>query len=173
MLNDGDWAGCLACPTSAGSNRLGWHEGFHVLLAVNPLGVITGFGFSSASTKDSPLAETFFALRACPDPCVASVGTPAQGSYAIDKGFEDEDRHQYWQEDYGAEVICTPKRNSRQPWPKPWRRWLAGISQIVEIVNGSLQHVFRLDHGRPHALEGFQVRLTAKIALHYQGFESG
>lgn len=74
MLNDGDWAGCLACPTSAGSNRLGWHEGFHVLLAVNPIGVITGFGFSSASTKDSPLAETFFALRACPDPRVTSFG---------------------------------------------------------------------------------------------------
>ena len=34
------------------SNRLGWYEGFHLLLAVKPLGMITGFGFGPASTKD-------------------------------------------------------------------------------------------------------------------------
>lgn len=33
------------------SNRLGWYEGFHVLLSVNPIGAITGFGFGPASTK--------------------------------------------------------------------------------------------------------------------------
>jgi hypothetical protein len=27
------------------SNRIGWYEGFHLLLSVNPMGVITGFGF--------------------------------------------------------------------------------------------------------------------------------
>lgn len=31
-------------------NRLGWYEGFHLLLAVNPGGVLTGFGFGPAST---------------------------------------------------------------------------------------------------------------------------
>lgn len=148
------------------SNRLGWYEGFQVLTAVNPWGVITGFGFASASTKDQPLAETFFALRANPDPRMASVGAPAQGPYVTDKGFEGEDRHRHWQQDYGAELLCAPKRNRRHPWPKPWRRWLAGIRQIVETVNNNLQHVFRLDRERPHALEGFQVRLGAKMALH-------
>jgi hypothetical protein len=34
------------------SNRLGWYEGFHMILAVNPVGVITGFGLGAASTKD-------------------------------------------------------------------------------------------------------------------------
>jgi hypothetical protein len=38
------------------SNRLGWYEGCHVLLAVNPWGMITGFGFGPASIKDQPLA---------------------------------------------------------------------------------------------------------------------
>jgi hypothetical protein len=75
------------------SNRLGWYEGFDVLLSVNPLGAITGFGFGSASTKDQPLAETFFALRAWPDPCLSSVGAPAQGPYVTDKGFEGQARH--------------------------------------------------------------------------------
>ena len=50
------------------SNSLGWYEGFCLLVAVDPAGVITGFGFASASTKDQPLAETFFALRARPNP---------------------------------------------------------------------------------------------------------
>lgn len=137
-----------------------------MLLAVNPSGVITGFGFGSASTKDQPLAETFFARRACPDPRLASVGAPARGPYVTDKGFEGEDLHRHWRQAYGAEVLCAPKRNSRHPWPKPWRRWLASIRQIVETVNASLQQVFRLDRERPHALEGFQVRLAAKMALH-------
>jgi hypothetical protein len=148
------------------SNRLGWYEGFDVLLSVNPLGAITGFGFGSASTKDQPLAETFFALRAYPDPGLRSVGAPAQGLYVTDKGFEGQVRHRYWQEVYGAVVICAPKRNSLHPWPRPWRRWLAGIRQIVETVNGCIQHVFRLDRDRPHSLDGFQVRLAAKMALH-------
>ena len=41
-------------------NRLGWYAGVHLLLAVNPTGVITGCGCGAASTKDQPLAETFF-----------------------------------------------------------------------------------------------------------------
>jgi hypothetical protein len=48
-------------------------------MAVNPLGVITGFGFGAASTQDQPLAETFFAGRHTPHPRRASVGAPAQG----------------------------------------------------------------------------------------------
>jgi hypothetical protein len=46
------------------SNRLGWYEGFHLVLAVNSLGMLTGFGFGPASTKAQPLAETFFAVHA-------------------------------------------------------------------------------------------------------------
>lgn len=61
-------AGWLAGQADIGwSNRLGWYEGFHLLAAVSPAGLITGFGFAPASTKDQPLAETFFAARQCPD----------------------------------------------------------------------------------------------------------
>jgi hypothetical protein len=148
------------------SNRLGWYEGFHVLLAVNPWGMITGFGFGPASTKDQPLAETFFALRRHPHPRLASVGAPACGPYVVDKGFEGQANHQTWWGAYGAQVLCPPKRNSRAPWPKRLRRWLAGVRQIVETVYEKLWHTFRLDRERPHALSGFQARLAAKIALH-------
>jgi hypothetical protein len=34
------------------SNRRGWYEGFRLLVAVDPTGVITGFGFSTASAPD-------------------------------------------------------------------------------------------------------------------------
>jgi hypothetical protein len=58
------------------------------LLAVNPVGVITGLGFGAASTKDQPLAETFFAARHRPHPALLCVGAPAKGPYLTDKGFE-------------------------------------------------------------------------------------
>lgn len=148
------------------SNRLGWYEGFHLLLAVTPLGVITGFGFGAGSTKDQPLAETFFAARHTPDPALSSVGAAAHGPYLADTGFEGQALHQHWWQRYRAVVICPPKHNSTRPWSRGWRRWLAGLRQIIETANGTLLHVFRLDRERPHALEGFQARLAAKIALH-------
>ena len=148
------------------SNRLGGYEGVYLLLAVNPSGVITGCGCGAASTKDQPLAETFFALRRQPHPGLASVGAPAQSPYIVDKGFEGQANQRTWWTTYGAQVICPPKRNSKTPWPKPLRRWLAGVRQIVETVHDKLQHTFRLDRERPHALSGLQARLAAKMALH-------
>jgi hypothetical protein len=145
---------------------LGWYEGFHLLTAVTPAGVITGFGFGAASTKDQPLAETFFALRRWPQPGLPSVGAPALGPYVGDKGFEGQTNHATWRQTSGAQVLCPPKRNSKTPWPKALRRWLAGIRQIVETVYDKLLHTFRLDRERPHELSGFWARLAAKIALH-------
>lgn len=148
------------------SNRLGWYEGFHMILAVNPVGVITGVGFGAASTKDQPLADTFFALRRHPQPLWHGAGAPAQGPYGGDKGFEGGALQRAWRQDYGAAILCPPKRNSTRPWPKHLRRWLAGVRQIVETVYDKLSHTFRLDRERPHALQGFQARVAAKITLH-------
>ena len=160
-------AGWLAGQVDIGwSNRLGWYEGFHLLLSVNPEGVITGFSFAPASVKDQTLAEDFFAFRHAPHPRLPTLGEPAWGCYVVDKGFECQAAAQRWRDDYGAGVICPPKRNSRNPWPKALRRWLAGIRQIVETVFDKLHHAFGLDRERPHQLDGFQTRLAAKTALH-------
>jgi hypothetical protein len=148
------------------STRLGWYEGFHGLLAVNPFGVITGLGFGPARTTEHPLAETFFARRRHPHPGLASVGAPAYGPYVVDKGFAGHTNHQSWWRAYGAQIICPPKRHSRMPWPKRLRRWLAGVPQIVATVDEQLWHTFRLDRERPHDLGRCQARLAAKIALH-------
>lgn len=147
------------------SNRLGWYEGFHLLLAVSPDGTITGFGFGPASAKDQPLAESFFALRRHPNPRLLSVGAPAQGPYVADKGFLGRQAHQRWHRCYDATVIAPPQRHSRTPWPKALRRWLASIRQIVETVFEKLHNSFRLNRERPHDLSGFQARLAAKMAL--------
>lgn len=70
------------------SNSLGWYEGFRLLAAVDPRGVITGFCFSAASSTDQQAAETFFAVRASPNPRLSSVGSVCSGPYVTDKGFE-------------------------------------------------------------------------------------
>jgi hypothetical protein len=151
------------------STRLGWYEGFCLLTAVDPTGVITGFGFGPASTKDQRMAETFFALRHQPDPRLPSVGSssaPAEAYYVVDKGFEGEEHHRRWSAHYGARVVCAPKRNSLKPWPKRLRRWVAGLRQIVETVYEKLFNAFGLARERPHELKGLRARLTAKVALH-------
>ena len=63
----------------------GLYEGFSLLTAVEPSGVITGFCFGAASTADQPLAETFFNLRANPNPRLISVGSAFSGTYVADK----------------------------------------------------------------------------------------
>jgi hypothetical protein len=147
------------------SKRMGWDEGFHLLTSISPLGVITGFGFAPASCNDHPLAETFFAVRAFPCPHLSSVGAAAKGVCVADKGFAGEQVHRHWQVTYGAQVVSAPHQRSKQKWPKPWRRWLADLRQIVESIYEKLHNAFRLARERPHALDGFQARLAAKVGL--------
>lgn len=145
---------------------MGWYDGFHLLTTVSPTGAIRGFGFGPASAKDQPLAETFFALRHTGAPALPSAGRAAAACDVVDTGFEGRVNHARGREVYGAEVLCPPKRTSREPWPQAVRCWLAGLRQIVETVYDKLQHTFRLEQERPHALSGFHARLAATVALH-------
>jgi hypothetical protein len=161
-------AGWLAGYADFGwSNSLGWYEGLRLLTAVSPSGVIMGFCFSAASTADQQIGETFFALRAWPNPRLLSVGSPSLGPYVVDKGFEGAENHRRWLECYGAHLICPPKRNARKGrWPKRLRRWVASIRQIVETVYDKLFNTFGLWRERPHELQGLRARLAARVALH-------
>ena len=128
-------AGWLAGQADIGwSNRLGWYEGFHLLLSVNPAGVITGFSFAPASVKDQTLAEDFFDFRHTPHTRLPTLGEPALGWYVADKGFAGQAAGQRWREPYGAWVVCPPQRNSRNPWPKAWRRWLDSTHVMSNIA---------------------------------------
>jgi hypothetical protein len=148
------------------SNRVGWYEGFHLLLCVTAQGVITGFGFASASTHDQHLAATLFEARHTPSPRLPGAGLPAHGSYVADKGFAGDRPKQHWKQHYQVDLITPPHQRSKQRWPKALRRWLASLRQIIETVNDKLLNTFRLARERPHDLTGFQARLAAKVALH-------
>lgn len=148
------------------SNRVGWDEGFHLLLSVTAKGVIPGFGFGSASPHDLHLAASLFAARQTPSPHLPSAGLPAHGSYVADKGFAGARPRRTFQECYQVDLIPPPHRDSKRPWPKALRRWLAHLRQIIETVNDKLLNTFRLARERPHDLTGFQARLAAKVALH-------
>ena len=160
--------GWLAGQADSGwSNRLGWYEGFHLLLSVTPIGVMTGFGFGPASTHDQHLAETLFVARQMPSPRLPSTGLPAQGSYVADKGEACERPRQRWQQQRQVDLVTPPHQTSKRiRWPKALRRWLAGVRQIIETVNDKLLNTFRLARERPHDLTGFQARLAAKVSLH-------
>jgi hypothetical protein len=149
------------------SNRIGWDEGFHLLLSVTPMGVITGFGFGPASTHDQHLVATLFATRPRPSPRLPSAGQPAHGSYVEDLGFAGERPRQRWQAMLQVDLVTPPHQRSKWiHWPKALRRWLAGLRQIIETVNDKLLNTFRLARERPHDLTGFQARLAAKVSLH-------
>jgi hypothetical protein len=147
-------------------NRLGWDEGFHRRIAVNPCGVITGLGVGPARAKDQLLAETFVALRRHPHPACRSVGRPALGPDVCDNGFEGLAAPARWWPCAGAQVRCPPKRHRRPPWSKQARRGLAGGRQRIETVDATGHHTCGRSRERPHALTGFQARLAAKLALH-------
>lgn len=146
--------------------RLGWFEGMRLLLSLSRHGAITGWASAPASTNDRTVAEAFFAQRAAPDPPLPSVGTPVSDCYIADMGFSGAQRQVAWAHDYGAVVISPPQTGSQAEWPKPRKRWLAGLRQVIETVNDRLLHDFRLEHERPHTLDGWQARLAAKIGLH-------
>jgi len=146
--------------------RVGWYEGMRLLLSVTPTGAVTGWGIGPASTNDRTLADTFFAARAQPDPRLPEVGRPVSDCYVADMGFAGKDCEQRWAREAGAVVICPPQTGSKREWPKPLKRWLAGLRQIVETVNDRLLTACRLDHERPHAMDGLRARLAAKVGLH-------
>ena len=85
-----------------------------------------------APTADQLAAEAFFAARARPNPRLRSVASASALPHVVEKGFEGADNHLRWLGRYGARLICPPKRNAREVWFKPLRRWVAGIRQIVE-----------------------------------------
>ena len=144
-----------------------WFCGFRLLSAVSPDGLITGFAFGPASAKDQRLADSLLALRQTPDSRLPSAGAaPTAGCYLADKGFEGKNWQLRWRSDYGVVVLHPPRRNSRHPWPRRLRRWLASRRQVVETVFAKLTQTFRLDRERPHDLSGFRARLAAKVALH-------
>ena len=102
--------GWLTGMTAIGtSRRLGWYEGFKLLLSVTPIGVITGYGFSPANCREQPMTDTFLAARRFGHPRLSTVGRPARGTYVVDKGFDGRPNRKRWRECDGANVLGLPQ----------------------------------------------------------------
>jgi hypothetical protein len=64
------------------SNSIGWYEGFSLLTATDPTGVLTGFCFGAASTAEQRPAESFFAVMSLPEwQRLISAGSLCPGPY--------------------------------------------------------------------------------------------
>jgi hypothetical protein len=122
------------------SRRLKYFIGFHLLCAINPSGIITGFGIASGDVKEQPLTEAFLAARQQPQPALACVGAAPAGFYVADTGFEGADWHRHWYHDYNAPVLAFPQSQQRLQWPRALRRWLVHVRQTIESVYEKLHH---------------------------------
>jgi hypothetical protein len=146
-------------------SRLGFFEGLHLLTCSNPEGVITGFAVGPASAKDQPLASAFFSSRHFSIPRTSCVGPASlSGVYITDKGFNGKDLHKTWLACFGVSVLYSDK--GHKFYTRLWYRSLSGFRQIIETVHNCLVNVFRLENERPHSIQGFFSRLSAKVALH-------
>jgi hypothetical protein len=146
------------------SLRLGWYVGVRLLIAVTPMGVITGWTIARGETQDRALADDLLAQRAVPEQTLASAGRAASGLYLADTGFAGRQARHRWAT-WGAEVIAPPQPDSHERWSPAMRRQHQRRRQIVETVFGRLHRVFRLDGEHPTSLRGLQARIAAKIAL--------
>ncbi len=158
------------------STRLGWYEGFSLLVAADPAGVVTGYALGSASTKEQTLCTSFLGARALyevnPERAavrgVACAGTSfSGGSYLGDKGFAGEALHAEWYERFGAAVATPPKRSDKKRvWPKGLRRQMVSLRQIVETVIGHVQAYASVQKDRPHSFAGLWARVATSLTLH-------
>lgn len=148
------------------STRLGWYNGFHGLVAVNPSGIITGFAAAAASEKDQTMTTSFLALRIGQLSGLPTVGRFNPGYYLADNGFEGWKNAQLWHDSFHAPFVVIPARSRPGTIAKSWRRWLISMRQQVETVYDKLVNWFGLGKDRNHTLSGFQLRLAAKVALH-------
>ena len=147
-------------------SRIGWFQGFRLLVSTTPSGLITGFGFGAGNAKEQPLTDVFLALRARPHPRFASVGRKARGGYlrqirALRAGTISSAGKK-------PTVPASSVRPARIPPLAESLARLAASSAPGErvVLFDKLHNVFRLAIDRPHALSGFQANLAANIALH-------
>lgn len=109
--------------------------------------------------------QTLFAARAQDAAGLPSVGRQPSDRDVADMGFSGLVCQPRWEQTYGAGLVSAPQTGSKRAWPKPWRRWVAGIRQVIAAVNDRLLFTCGLDRERPHALDGLQARLAAAMGL--------
>jgi hypothetical protein len=75
------------CADIGWSNSLGWYEGFCLLTATDPTGVITGFCFGAASTADQQMAENLLRPKSSTEPQAGQRRLDVLGTLHSRQGF--------------------------------------------------------------------------------------
>lgn len=177
-----------------GGNQGGWFYGEQMLAVVTPTGIVTGWLLGAADVDDRWLLEALLSARvgraqlqtpphrrkdAYADRFnlpvghhirgLAAVGRFAHHPYLADRGFNGARWQQQWHDHYQAMVITVPPDNVAQPWPSPWKRWLASHRQIVDTVFARLEETFALKRLNAHSYWGQLSRIAAKLAAYNIG----
>ena len=63
-------------------------------------------------------------------------------------------------------LLTLPRRNQKVQLSAQMRRWLNGVRQIVETVNGQLTEQFHIEKNHAHTFLGLCTRLYAKLTAH-------
>ena len=178
-------------PTEAGMGKGGsdrdWYYGCKLLVSCTPEGVSTGFMVAPASTEDRWVADAFLCWRAdewaypldvddLPNrrngkryvghtgPVWPRSGAGSQSGvpYIADNGFFGAFWQRHWRDDYGALVFTTKNYVGANALisKRQHSRW----KQIVETMNGHLEHTFRLHFPGARSKWGLLTRIAAKIA---------
>lgn len=166
-----------------------WFFGQRLVLSVSAHGSITGAVSGPGNTEEHWLAEALFRWRCdptAPAPTAAELdsilgpthrggghrqgptgplslrgaaGVASGAVYLGDLGYQGRDWAQHWHDHYGVKLLTKAAYPSRAG-----KRWLSGLRQVVETVNGWLEDRFGLHFPRARTAWGLQTRLAAKLA---------
>jgi hypothetical protein len=166
-----------------------WYFGCKVLLSCLPGGAVTGFVVGPADTEERWLAEAWACWR--DEPTARpwdgrhhglppshkkggqhrgptgpiwprdGAGRPTWEPVIGDKGFRGAPWQGHWWGDYGV-LVRTDDTYAGDDAPLADRLHHAQ-RQIIETVNGHLEHVFHLHFPNARSLWGLRARLAAKL----------
>jgi hypothetical protein len=166
-----------------------WFFGCKILLSCTPGGAVTGFVVGPADTEERWLAEAWACWR--DEPTARpwdgqyhelppshkrggrhrgptgpiwprdGAGVPAWGPTIADQGFRGAHRAGHWWGDYGV-LVRTDDTYDGDEAPLA-RRLHHRNRQIIETVNGLLEHVFHLHFPNARSCWGLRARLAAKL----------
>jgi hypothetical protein len=156
------------CAEVGWSNSLGWYEGFRLLTAVDPTGVITGLCFCAASTAEQSRR---------PKPS----SPPEPGRTPDSEAWARPPRYPTWSTRASRGQITTSGGSGATERSLALRAQTQrprGVAQAFEALGSGdppdrrellydkLFNTFGLWRERPHQLQGLRARLAARVALH-------
>lgn len=63
-------------------------------------------------------------------------------------------------------LLTLPRKNQKKQLPKPVRRLINAVRQIIETVNGQLDEQFHIETNHAHTFWGLCARLYTKLTAH-------